>query len=99
MSVDPIEDLRERKVEEIRKEQEMQHQIASVEQSLKQRFTKQALERYNNIKIAYPDKALKLMEVLVRIIGSSRTDMIDDATLRGYLERMEAKKDLRIIRK
>ena len=71
----------------------MQHQVAQIEEVVKQFFTKEALERYGNLKTAHQEKAVQLLLVLMQAIQKGQIKgKIDDIMLKKLLEQMEPKK-------
>jgi programmed cell death protein 5 len=82
-----------------REQLEMQQRIAELESVVKQLFTKEALERYGNIKAADPDKAVQVIAVIGQMVQAGRAQVIDDETLKGLLSRLAPpKKEFRINR-
>ena len=81
-------------------EMQLQQQIQQLEMLVKQKLTKQALERFGNIKPAHPEKAIQLLAVLGQAIQSGQiTDQIDDDQLKEILMKITPeKKDFNIRR-
>ncbi len=73
-------------------ETKIYRQIEQLESIVKPVLTKQALERYGNLKTAHPEKAVQLLFVLGQAIQSGRTDSIDDEQLKSILIRMAPEK-------
>ena len=86
------------RMEELKRRQEMEQQLASLEAQVRQHLTKEALQRFANIEVAYPEKASRLVVALAQVISSGRVP-VDDETLKGMLRQMDKKRDFRIIRK
>ena len=51
-------------------EQEFQQQVQQLEAIVKQRMTKEVMQRYGNVKAANPQKALQLIAILGQFIQS-----------------------------
>jgi DNA-binding TFAR19-related protein (PDSD5 family) len=86
--------------DEYQEQLKIQQQIQELEQFVKPRLTKEALERYGNIRAAYPDKSVQLLVVLSQAIQREGIEQIDDAQLKELLKRMTPKKrDFTIKRK
>ena len=109
---DEIEDIKKRKLEALQRqyqeslqqqageEQEAQQQIAALENAVKSRLSKEALQRYGNIKAAHPEKAVQLLIVLGRLIQLGRVNVISDENLKTVLQKMDTeKRETRITRK
>lgn len=105
--MDELEGIRRRKLEELKKqqlhqmqeEQQMQQQVQQLEEIIKQVLTKEALERYGNLKAAYPERAVQLLVVLAQAIQSGQITKIDDGTLKQLLKKLTPeKKEFRIKR-
>ena len=102
--MDELEELRKRKLHELRKkqledmqqqtqeQQQLQQQIQQLEIMVKQALTKEALERYSNLKTAFPDRAVQLLVILAQAIQSGQITKIDDNTLKELLKRLTPEK-------
>ncbi|MFH1399389.1 MAG: DNA-binding protein [Candidatus Woesearchaeota archaeon] len=98
-----LDELRQRKLQEIQQafqeQQETQKQIGELEAVVKTRLTKDALQRYGNIKAAYPDKAVQLLVIIGQAIQNQNITQITDAQLKDLLLRLSPKKEFTIRRK
>src|SRR3989338_2994115 len=96
-----LEDIKKRKLEEMMRMQQenlhhqaneqaqMQHQIAQIEEVVKQVLTKEALARYGNLKTAHQEKSVQLLLVLLQAIQKSQIKgKVDDAMLKKLLKQM-----------
>lgn len=105
-----INEIRKKRMEELQKlqdqnqnsqqeEMQMQQQIQQLESIVKQALSKEALERYGNLKAAYPDKAVQILVVLANAIQQGQIKEIDDNTLKEILKKLSPKKkDIKIKR-
>ena len=59
---------------------------------VKQAFTKEALERYSNLKTAFPDRVVQLLVILAQAIQSGQITKIDDNTLKELLKKLTPEK-------
>ncbi len=107
-----LEDLKRRKLEAMQRqyhgqmqqqadeEQQAKEQVAALEQAVKERLSKDALQRYGNIKTADPEKAIQLLVVLGRLIQLGKVGMINDDYLKTVLEKISMqRRETKIIRK
>ena len=77
----------------------MKQQIQQLEAIVKQTFTKEALERYGNLRAAYPEKAVQLLVILTQAIQQGQLQKVDDSTLKEILKKLTPeKKDIKIKR-
>ena len=98
--MDELHELRKRKFEAIRQhqseqlqeKQQMQQQIAQLEAIVRQVLTKEALARYSNLRIAYPDKAVQVLVILAQAIQSGQLNSIDDNLLKQILKKLTPQK-------
>ena len=102
--MDELEEIKKRKLHELRKkqleemqqqaqeQQQLQQQIQQLEIMVKQALTKEALERYSNLKTAFPDRAVQLLVILAQAIQSGQITKIDDSTLKEVLRRLTPEK-------
>lgn len=95
-----LEDIKKRKLEELNKqldaqiqeEMQLQQQVEQLELTVKQKMTKEALQRFGNIKIAHPDRAVQLLVVLAQGIQLGKINTIDDDTLKQVLQNLTSEK-------
>lgn len=74
-------------------QQQIQQKIEYVENAIRPYFTKDALERYGNLKTAHQEKALQLIFILYQAIQKGQvTGKIDDSMLKKLLEQITPKK-------
>ena len=109
--MDELEAIRKKRLEELQQQQannisqelteqhQLQQQIQTLESVVKQRFTKEALERYGNVRAAHPDKAVQLLMILGQAIQAGQIDTINDEQLKEMLKRMSPPRETRITRK
>ena len=84
--------------EEIQQQLEMQKQVDQMEIIVKRHLTKEALQRFGNIKAAHPEKALQVLVVLVEYLQKN-PQQIDDEKLKSLLQSLAEKKEFNIQRK
>jgi len=109
--MDEMDEIRKRKMEELKKaqldqmqgqaseEEQIKQQVEQLEIIVKQALTKEALQRYGNLKTAFPDKAVQLLVVLAQALQSGQITKIDDNTLKDILKKISPdKKDIKIKR-
>lgn len=106
--MDDLEEIKKRKLQEMMAQQEQQNQEhAQAEQQIKQlelvvgkHMTREALERYGNLKAAHPDKAMQLLVILAQLIQQGQiSGKIDDDALKKLLIEITPKhKDIKIKR-
>lgn len=75
-------------------------QIQLLENIAKQKMTKEAIARYGNLKIAYPEIAIKVITIIAQAIQLGQIkETIDDAQFKELLKQIqEDKKHFRIKR-
>jgi len=106
---DELQDLRKRKLEELRRRQEQnadeqQHaeqQIAQLEAVAKNLMTREAIQRYSNLKIAHQEKSVQLLVVLAQLVQQGRIkSKITDEQLKQILVKLTPEKhNIKITRK
>ena len=102
--MDELEELKRKRLEELKKQQEseindqineqaqLQQQIEQLEAVVKQIFTKEALQRYGNLKAANPEKAVQILVVLGQAIQQGQIQQIGDAQLKEILKKLTPEK-------
>ncbi len=73
-------------------QEDFQEKIQQLEMVVKQTLTKEALERYGNIKAASPEKAVQLLVVLGQAIQAGQIQQIDDDKLKEILMQLTPEK-------
>jgi len=103
-----LEELRRKRIEELQRSSQsqmqetakLQQQVEQLESFVKQAFTKEALERYGNLKTAHPEKAIQLLAILGQAIQQGKINQVDDAQLKEILLKLTPeKKDFNIRRR
>ena len=100
-----LDEIRKRKMEEIQKQslqeqEQMNQQIAQLESIVKTLFTKDALQRYGNLKSAHPEKAVQLLVAVGQMVQKGNPRQIDDEQMKRMLIMLEPKKrQIKITRK
>ena len=91
-----LQELRRKQLEDMQQQtqeqQQLQQQIQQLEIMVKQALTKEALERYSNLKTAFPDRAVQLLVILAQAMQSGQITKIDDNTLKELLRRLTPEK-------
>ena len=98
--MDELEELKRKKLEELKSQQstqsqeetQLKQQVEQLEAVVKQAFTKEALERYGNLKAAHPEKAVQLLVILGQAIQQGQITKIDDDKLKEILLKLTPKK-------
>lgn len=95
--MDELEAIRQKKLAELQKQQQVQEQLQQIEAIVKRAFTKDALQRYGNVKAAFPDRATQVVVLLAQAIQAGQVEKVDDAMLKELLKKLTpAKKDFKI---
>lgn len=107
-----LEEIKKRKLAELRSQQEealkqqaqeqqqLQAQLEQLETVVKQFLSKEAIERYGNLKAAHQEKAVQLIVILAQAIQQGQIkEKITDEELRNILKQLEhEKKEFKIKR-
>jgi len=106
--MDELEEIRRRKLEELQRKQiqqqfqedaQLRQQVEQLEQAVRQSLTKEALQRYGNLKTAHPEKAVQLLVILAQLIQGG-AERIDDEMMKKILIRLAPqKKEFKLNRK
>lgn len=105
--MDELDQIKMRRLQQMQQEQNsamhqealLQQQLDQVEALIKQHMTKDAIQRYGNIKSAHPEKALQILAVLGKGIEAGQLKTVDDVMLKNLLSRLqEEKRDFNIRR-
>ncbi len=79
--------------QQAQEEAQLQQQIEQLEAVVKQAFTKDALQRYGNLKAAHPEKAIKVLVILGQLMQSGKiSDKVTDEQFKLLLMQIEPKK-------
>lgn len=107
--MDELEEIKKRKLIELQKQQEefqrqseeqeqLQAQLEQLEALVKNFLSKEALQRYGNLKAAHQEKAVQLLVILGQAIQQGRiSEKISDEQLKNILKQLQPeKKEFRI---
>ena len=110
--MDELNQIKQKKLEELQKqmgqqaeqqiaeETQIKQQIEQLESIVKTKLTKEALERYGNIRAAHPEKAVQALIVISQLMQTGQAEMIDDTMLKKILRRLTPqKREFKIRRK
>ncbi len=86
---------------ELNEQLKMQQQVEALELQAKQLLDSQALQRYGNIKLAYPDKALRVAMIIVQAqqMGTIKNKLTDNEFKELLAHMQEPKKRFQFTRK
>lgn len=102
--MDELEEIRKKRMEELQQrcvqeamqqnqqEAQIQQQLQQIEGIIKQKMSKEALQRYSNIKAADPEKAAQLSLIMAQFLQTGKLNKIDDETLKQILIKVTPKK-------
>ena len=102
------EEIKQRKLMEMQQQAQsqmqdqanMQQKVAELESMVKSQFSKEALERYGNIRAADPDKALQVIVLFGQLMQQGKIQgIIDDIIFKKVLERLAPQKKKTVIRR
>lgn len=108
-----LDELKRRRLEQLREQMQGQNarmkeegeaaqQIEALEEAVKGRLSKEALQRYGTLKLAHPETAMRLMVAVAQAIESGRVPgIISDEQLLNALKQlstMTGKKETKITR-
>ena len=109
--MDELEEIKKKKLAELQNQQEealqqageqqqMQAQLEQLEIVVKQFLTKEALQRFGNLKAAHQDKAVQLLVILGQAIQQGQIkEKITDEKLKEILKQLQTgKKEFKIKR-
>ncbi len=107
-----VEELKRKKLEQMmmaqqqsaqmqaENEAQLAQQIEMLEMAVKQLLTKEALQRYGNLKSAHPEKAVQLLVGIGQLMQTHNIKQITDEQLKQLLMQITPeKKEFKIIRK
>lgn len=95
-----LEDMQKRQIQQVWQEElQLNKQVEQLEAIVRGVLTKEAMQRYGNVKAAHPDKAVQALVVLAQLVQQG-TQRIDDDKFKEILQRLTPKKkEFRIKRK
>lgn len=79
-------------------QEQLKQQILELDSAVKSLMAKEALQRYANIKLAHPEKALNLLMLLSKRINEGKTDQITDEEVKYYLQLLDSNRQTKINR-
>jgi len=86
--------------QEIKERQEAAQQIQMLEQIAKSHLTKDAFQRYGNLRAANPEFAVRVLMVVAQYLEKTKTSQMDDRQFKSLLKQIVPKKrDINIKRK
>lgn len=77
---------------QMKEEAELNKKVDELEAIVKQLFTKEALERYGNIKAVDREKAIQIIAVIGQLAQSGKIGQVSDEMFKSLLSRLAPKK-------
>jgi len=97
--MDELEELKRKKLEQLQSQHsqveeqvQLQQQIEQLEAVVKRLFTKDALQRFGNVKAAHPEKAVQVLVVLGQLMQQNKIAEINDEQLKEILQQITPQK-------
>jgi len=99
--MDELEEIKKRRLMELQEQQQgalqenqhLQSQLEQLETFVKQFLSKEALQRYGNIKAANKDKAVQLLVILGQAIEQGQIkEKLSDKALKDLLKQLQPEK-------
>jgi len=85
-----MEEINQKKIEEQLK---LQQQISQIDELVKQYLTKEAINRYGNLKAAHPELAIQVAALIVQAVSSGQVkEKINDQQFKNILKELQPKK-------
>ena len=107
-----LEEIKQRKAEELQKQfqqaneekeaeaQQINQQIMQIEAVVKSKMSKEAIQRYGNLKMAHPNKAVQALLAMSQLLRIGEISQFDDNTFKELLLHLQdKKKEIKITRK
>jgi DNA-binding TFAR19-related protein (PDSD5 family) len=99
-----LEELKRKRLLEMQaaaeEQAQLKQQVEQIESIVKSTFTKEALQRYGNLKSAHPEKAIQVLVYFGQLIQAGKVQQVDDEMLKAVLSRLAPPvRQIRITRK
>jgi DNA-binding TFAR19-related protein (PDSD5 family) len=89
-----LEELKKKKQEELKKQQELNQQFLQLETIAKQYLTREAIERYSNIKMGHPELAIKVVALIAQAVQMNQLrEKLDDNQFKKLLVQIQPEKE------
>lgn len=69
-------------------EKQLKAQLEMIEKIAKQKMTREAIARYGTVKLAFPEKAVKVISLVAQAVQSGIKEEIDDNKFKEILQRI-----------
>ena len=95
-----LEETRQQKMQQMQQEQKLMQQIQQLETLVKSRMTKEAVQRYGNIRTANPELSIQILALLGQLLQTGKVDVIDEEKFKEIMLRITPqKREFRLRRK
>lgn len=99
-----LEELKRKRLLEMQaaaeEQAQLKQQVEQIESIVKSTFTKEALQRYGNLKSAHPEKAIQVLVYFGQLIQAGKIQQVDDEMLKAVLSKLAPPvRQIRITRK
>ncbi len=94
MQDNELEALKKKRLKEIKQQQHIKQQIEQIEMIAKQFMTREALERYSNIKVAHPETAIKVITLIANAAQTNQlSNKLTDEQFKRLLQQIQPEKE------
>ncbi len=87
-----LEEIKQKRLQEMQNNAEEQaqlkQQVEQIEAIVRTSFTKEALQRYGNLKSAHPEKAIQMLVYFAQMIQAGKIQQITDEMLKQVLSKL-----------
>jgi|TARA_Y100000310_G_scaffold97577_1_gene95216 programmed cell death protein 5 len=85
--------MQEQQNQQVQEELKLQQQIEVLEEFVKKHLTKEAIQRYGNLKAAHKEKAIQVITLIAQALQSGQiTDKISDEQFKQILKQLQPDK-------
>jgi len=89
--------MEQEQFKQLQEQFKIKKQIELIEQNAKQFLSKDAVNRFGNLKLAYPEKALKACGLILEAVNKGHIkNQLSDQEFLGLLRLLDDKKEFRI---
>lgn len=103
-----LEEIRAARFEQLKaqaqKQEDQQVKLAAQVEQLESFFrahaSREALERFGNLKVAHPRTAIQVLTIFARLLHEGKVELVDDEMLKEVLGKIQQeKRDIKITRR
>ena len=95
-----LEHIQQQRMQQMQQERQLMQQVQQLETLVKSKMTKEAVQRYGNIRAANPELSIQVLAMFGQLLQTGKVDVIDEQKIKEIMFTItQQKKEFNLRRK